>query len=628
MRGTWDPRIASLAASVTPDIPRIRAVLDRMGIRNADSADPVDYVASAFALAAAQGRARAFQAELVKADLVISPVGGQPGAVDIEAELYEQLAVLQSFTSGVFRPTDAKVAARRMLLACDLVCSIEVDREQKGTGVLVGPTLVATAAHVVSELVTVSAAGAARIGAGSCPRIQVTFGDVEELLDNEDRPTRMAGTVAPLAASWLASYSPPAASEIAGMGFLIDSLDGIDPDAGPWDVAILRLAEARPYREGRSLTNLPRKPFQIHVLHHPSDPAGKALPMLWSIGSLDRPLGDPPLRMLHSANTQGGSSGAPVFDSEFRVIGLHQAGGPTPLAGDEARNRAVPVLPWAPALAAIAHGSAAPPVVRSVSVVDAFGQSVECTVIGRRTTQERIWRSVSPDATPQERLLAVLGAPGLGLRFTKYLVHDLATRFGGTYASLDVANCQSDTAADFADRLAGAFAVTAEHAVSSGLTTSQRDVRNATAPGLATTLDTLAGSGGAWLVLEGFDSTLARPSAAVLDLVRQLVLELPRARRLRLVLAGWQESLPVGFEASAEYLLEPTPEDVIRTLLPADATDDAVAAVLPLVRGELQKVMGESAGERPYDVAELARVSVAGQVAPLLAYLLRGGAGE
>ncbi|MEV6212311.1 trypsin-like peptidase domain-containing protein [Kitasatospora sp. NPDC051914] len=605
-----------MAESVKPDIPRIRAVLDQLGIRNVDYEDPADYVPSAFTNALGRGKLLAFQAALAKADLITD------GPVDIGRNLFDRLVSLHRFVSSAYMPVDARVAARRLLNASDLVCRIDVD-ERHGTGLLITPNLVATAAHVVSDLVDETGPGPASQRAGSTSRIHVVFGDMTDLLDGEAQPTRLTPTTAPLAAEWLASYSPPAAEEIADSGFVFDSIVGIDAE-GPWDLAILRLAEARPCPPMPPCEPIPRRPFQIHVLHHPGDGVGRVLPLLWSVGTVDKRLGDPLVRLLHSANTSPGSSGAPVFDVDFRVVGLHQAGPQQGQAeGGAAYNRAIPRTSWSSQLAWLdLRGTG--PLVPQVEKLNRQGAPVTRAVIGRLETMERIWRSRSPGATPPERLIAVVGEPGLGLRFTKHLVHAVVTRFGGAYAAIDVANCQSDDAASFADKVAGAFATTAgtssatDAPPTTGLTTRQREVRSRTAPALSETLVEIARADGAWLVLEGFDSTVARPSAAVVDLVRQLVLALRQSPGVRLVLAGWQETLPSVFEESIDYLGPPSEEDIARTLQPPGASPEVIAALVSMVQNALAAAGQSLSVACPYPIAERARSKVARMVGPLI----------
>lgn len=608
MLASWPQDVIELSRSVVPDIPRIRAVLEQLGVRNADYEDPGDYVASAFINAAGRGKSVAFQAALLKAGLTISDAQRVP--IDIEGQLFDRLASLQTFSSSAFTPVDARVAAKRMIMASDLVCRIDIG-DTHGSGILVSPTLIATAAHVVQDLISIDTSGVASAAPDSTRQITVTFGDVTDLLDGGQSTVRLVGTIAPLAADWLAYYSPPTSEETAGAGFKLDSIAGIDRHLGPWDLAILRLAEAKTVRPMAHCMRLPARPFQVHILHHPDDGTGRSLPILWSIGRVDRRLGRPPLRLLHSANTAGGSSGAPVFDAQFRVVGLHQGGMP-PLPGhdDEAYNRAVPVLGWAAMLTALEFPDTAP-LVETVQISDINGGTVTRHVIGRQDTQERIWRSCSPAAKDTDRLIAVLGKSGLGLRFTKYLVHALVTKIGGVFASIDVANCQSDDAVTFAGKIAGAFAAKNRVQTGNGFTTQQREVRNKTAPALARTLNAIGRRGGVWLVLEGFDVAASRPSVAVIDVVRQLIQELPQAQNVRLVLVGWQESLPVGFETSVEYLDEPSVDDIARTFLPVKSSPAAVASLHSLIDQKLAEAREILPGAGPYELADYARAAVA-----------------
>ncbi len=617
---SWAPEILSMARSVRRDIPRIRVILGQLGIRNVDYEDPDDYVPSAITNALGRGKIVAFQAALAKADLIVD------GPVDISRGLFERLVELHSFVAPAYLPVDARLAARRFLLASDLVCRIDAG-SRHGTGLLVAPTLVATAAHLVSDLVDATGPGLPVPLAGSTSRIRVVFGDMTDLLDGESTPTSLTPTTAPLASSWLAEYSPPTAEETEGDGFVLDSVADIGEE-GPWDLAILRLAEALPFRPMPPCGILPGKPFQIHVLHHPGDGRGGVHPLLWSVGTVDKPLGDPPVRLLHSANTSGGSSGAPVFDAEFRVVGLHQAGpGQRAASGGSTLNRAVPMSPWSAKLASLEFPETVPSV-PTVEKLDKQGNPVTRTVIGRLGTVERIWRSLFPDATAPERLIAVVGEPGRGLRFTHDLVHTVVTRYGGAYAAIDVANCQRDDATSFADKVAGAFAAATDPRPATGLTTRQREVRSRTAPALSTALAEVARTGGAWLVLEGFDSTAARPSAAVVDLVRQLILELPESPGVRLVLAGWQETLPREFAPSVDFLEPPSAVDIARTFVPPDPPPKVLATLVPRVRKALGPDEPSLNGWCPYPIAERARSEVAVDVGDLIGVLLEelGGA--
>ncbi|WP_411108854.1 hypothetical protein [Streptomyces sp. c-19] len=55
MTESWSPEILAVANSITRDIPRIRGILDLLGIRNVDYEDPADYVPSAITNAMGRG---------------------------------------------------------------------------------------------------------------------------------------------------------------------------------------------------------------------------------------------------------------------------------------------------------------------------------------------------------------------------------------------------------------------------------------------------------------------------------------------------------------------------------------------------------------------------------------------
>jgi hypothetical protein len=50
----------------------------------------------------------------------------------------------------------------------------------------------------------------------------------------------------------------------------------------------------------------------------------------------------PGMRARHNVNTLAGSSGAPLFDAELRLVGLHHAGFDWP-AANQAYNQAIPM---------------------------------------------------------------------------------------------------------------------------------------------------------------------------------------------------------------------------------------------------------------------------------------------
>jgi hypothetical protein len=181
----------------------------------------------------------------------------------------------------------------------------------------------------------------------------------------------------------------------------------------------------------------------------------------------------------------------------------------------------------------------------------------------------------------------VRGEPGTGMRFTKRLVREMVTGTGDITASLDLANAVGDDAAAVAQRCASVLSAKLPGvAEGRGLTTSQRDLRDDVVPELARELARVGTGQIVWLVLEGLDAAGGESFAAVRDLVLTLLRHLTQVPSLRLVLVGWPEVPPRGFETSVEELLPPTAEDVAAYVLPPGATaTDLVPVIQPVLAG-------------------------------------------
>jgi len=182
---------------------------------------------------------------------------------------------------------------RTGLKRCRAVARIQTaDEHGVGTGFLVaGPDLhpdlpalvVVTNGHVVPE--------------DLAPRhAQVTFHGLD------DDPGRQASFR--VAGQWW--YQPSADN---GLDTTILELEGYPPDVVPTPLA----------------TGLPRKPLQHRRAYVIGHPGGSAQPQF---SLQDNILLDYDHRVMHYRSpTEGGSSGSPVFDDEWRLIGLHHAGG-------------------------------------------------------------------------------------------------------------------------------------------------------------------------------------------------------------------------------------------------------------------------------------------------------------
>ncbi len=577
-----DPVIRTLAEAIRKgDWTRIDAAWGRFRIprgihlRRDAALDADAFLLDALSTAQSQGILVALICELIREDLLadsdLRRISDLP-----QGPAWE----IHAFQNDRYLPVNALLEGKNLLAACDHVCRIDIDEQHVGTGVQVSPMLVATAAHVIEPLIALPAGGLAELRArgplcaaeDSLGRLSVTFCYAEDYTDEESLDTqRRAGEVVSLYPRWLAWGSLRAVSDDPASGFGVTSTEGITIPDGPWDLALIRLAAPRRKPRPTRLLNadLPAKPFQINILHHPNGGTPTGQPLLISRGSLNRPLGRPAVRCLHDASTHHGSSGAPVFDSQWRIVALHQGGTQAVPPGDAGggHNRAVPVQGWRDHVESIERSLG-----DGVPYLRVLKTSMDLTpypypVIGRRETQRRVWRAMRPDATPQDRLLIVRGARETGRRFTKRLVREMVSSTDGVLAALDMANTLDDSVAGFVERIAGALSAQLRLPRSAWLTTRQRAIRDDLVPVLGQLLQSLAGDRAVWLVLEGFGDASAAIPATVTDVISDLGSRLRDFPSLRLVLVGWTLT-PVDYERSVEELRLATADDVVWYLCP------------------------------------------------------------
>lgn len=229
----------------------------------------------------------------------------------------------------------------RMTAVEGRVCQITLRGQAQGTGFLVGPDAVLTNYHVMQPVLS-----------GTTPP-----GDVECVFDFKKLPdgSLMRTPVSLHLSDWNIDSCPYTASEFAGFP------DQTLPTADELDYALIRLAApvgdqpwtAHPGSGAppRGWIPLPeaapvlKSPMGVIIAQHPS-----GWPMKLGIDTLaiDRDanpslwLNSNGTRVRYATNTEGGSSGSPVFDLEWNLIALHHYGDPQ--RGHPAKwNQGIPV---------------------------------------------------------------------------------------------------------------------------------------------------------------------------------------------------------------------------------------------------------------------------------------------
>lgn len=215
---------------------------------------------------------------------------------------------------------DVAIFRERLAEAEVRTARIEIGGHAKGSGFLVGESLLLTNWHVVK------------------------YG-VEGAIARFDHKVLPGGTMAekgravPFASKWLVAHSrhDEVPIEIGADG----------PPPGTWDFALVRLAEpvasqgigpdpAAPGADLRSHYELDGAPYQFEkqepllIVGHPD---GRPMQLSYASpsGALRTRHGN---RLRYQTNTEGGSSGSPVFNRDWRIVALHHAAGPTSIPGE------------------------------------------------------------------------------------------------------------------------------------------------------------------------------------------------------------------------------------------------------------------------------------------------------
>jgi hypothetical protein len=321
LRGDQLERLSEALRDAFP-LQRLRELLKfKLGKRLDDYSLGSDYKEIVFEVMTAA------EAEGWTAELVVAARQSNPGNAALQA--FAQDVALASSTPELERTIkaanpflDVEIFRTRLGEVEAQVCRIEIATPKGtvyGTGFLLGADVIMTNHHVMDGVI-----------AGKVPPTAVTF-----RFDYKRTSSAIVseGTTFTLAADWLIDHSPPSAAD------LMAEPKTATPKADELDYALVRVAGApgakpigakpdpnaatRGWITAESTAPLaPEAPLLI--LQHPdSAPLKLALDMSGVLG----PNGNG-TRVKYSVNTEGGSSGAPCFNTDWQLVALHHSGDP------------------------------------------------------------------------------------------------------------------------------------------------------------------------------------------------------------------------------------------------------------------------------------------------------------
>ncbi len=257
------------------------------------------------------------------------PVTSGPVAADGPMTMLEAMTNLKK---GFSQPYVAAKGIVRNMKVTGKVC---IDAQAQGTCVLVGHNIVITAWHVVKDLFDVQSGAPHE---DSHNRLTVVFDDVLLYLSAEIR--NRGAIVYKAHKNWDIVHNSCHVSELAEN----DSLDyGVLKDH--LDYILIRLEKVvtldRPFESLESTVSVPEPNDGIIIFQHPV-----GFPMLFDTNVIaeQRIAGIvPECRFLHFINTLPGASGAPCFNKEFRLFGIHQGKWKTNNGNTKVINTGIPI---------------------------------------------------------------------------------------------------------------------------------------------------------------------------------------------------------------------------------------------------------------------------------------------
>jgi hypothetical protein len=313
-----------------------------------------------------------------------------------------------NLASGASLPLEAY--AQTILSARRRVALLRRGQSPVGSGFLVGPDLLLTAAHVIRP--------DGLPGAGD-------LNGIDAVLDFHGEGRAVAETGIPVPVKELLRASPATDEELAG-GQLLNW----DASEDRLDFALLRLGRAvgndeAPetgtrtrgwYRLTTAEPDLSRS-AQVMVLHFPD---GEYL--TWSVMKGSFQSNPARTRLRYRSNTKPGSSGGPIIDERGRLLALHHY-------GRQPANQAVPIWRVAQALDDLL-GPGAAPLVPPLSPGPASRPVAEALLVGNRPVvnraplRQKLWGAMT--TSNAARSLMIVGAADTGVSWSWWLLNHLA----------------------------------------------------------------------------------------------------------------------------------------------------------------------------------------------------------
>ena len=325
----------------------------------------------------------------------------------------EPMGGLEAITSAASGLDDPRPVVQAILDAMQRTALIEVAGIQRGTGFLVGPDLLLTAAHVID---------ARRWPPAPAPEACAVFDYVAE----SGRSMAESGVRVPVVDFIEASL--PTDAEIAA------TPADWDAPADHLDFALLKLGYAVPpergavgcrgvYQLDRTAYNFPASPV-LFVLQHP---VGQFQRLTWIRTAPTRNTAG--TRIRYGGNTLPGSSGSPVIDVRGRLVALHHY-------SQGGVNQGVPISVIADTLLngrhkmlfAVSPGGRPAPGGGGRVDVDPFGTNslMGRPFVNRSNLRDRIRQMAKrPD---QIRTLVITGESGSGVSYSYRLISHVAAQ--------------------------------------------------------------------------------------------------------------------------------------------------------------------------------------------------------